>query len=213
MGAKGKELQAGYPRWSFVPGITHGGFFLTILFGYALYSYFVLHPEGNYRELFWSFLALPWEKLPPNSRYAIEQIFCCINGYFLKDYYLFTGLDTFFLIHHFASIFGCCVCLSFPTGAAYIGLNGVMGEIGSVFYNLKEFTPGPKSISSYYIMMTISNVLCTYFSFQICFNLGVPLPWNIIYGFLALLILILRWYGFVAYINERLQENKQKEVD
>ena len=142
MGAKGLEQIAGYPRWSFVPGITHGGFFLVVLFAYAFYEYKIIYPGETHLTLIRNFLTESWTKLPPKCMYALEQIFCCVNGYFLKDYYLFSGLDSFFLNHHLASIFGSCICLSFPTGAGFICLNGVMGEIGSVFYNLKELAPG-----------------------------------------------------------------------
>ena len=118
------------------------------------------------------------------------------------------GLESAYLLHHMASIIGNSVCLSFPTGAAYVALNGSMAEFGSVFLNVKELIPCTTTKVIYFIMMAFSNLSCTYFSYQICFNLGVPEPWRGVYLFLAILILLIRWGGYAIYIAELFSSNK-----
>ena len=198
LGEKANALQNGYPRWSYLSGCTHGGIILIIIYALGVTPYFDQHPKSSVN----TFLKLSGGEVPTQSVYAMEQIFCCINGYLLKDYYLFPeGLELGFLVHHIASIVGDCMCLSFPTGAAYIALNGAMAEFGSVFYNLKELVPSRASAAIYYIMMAFSNLSCTYISYQICFNLNTPEPWEGIYCFLAILILFIRWAGYGMQIK------------
>ena len=112
-----------------------------------------------------------------------------------------------------ASIIGNSVCLSFPTGVAYVALNGSMAEFGSVFLNVKELCPGIATKVIYFVMMAFSNLSCTYFSYQICFKLDVPEPWRSVYLGLAILILLIRWGGYAIYISEAMSSKKTTESE
>ena len=86
-----------------------------------------------------------------------------------------------------------------------------MAEFGSVFVNVKELVPNKTTTVVYFVMMAFSNLSCTYFSYQICFSLGTPEPWKSSYGFLAILILFIRWAGYAIYLNDALSSKKTEE--
>jgi hypothetical protein len=121
----------------------------------------------------------------------------------LKDYIVFweEGLEIGYIVHHVATIIGCCLHLNFPSGAGLIALQTTQTEFGSAAFNYGVIFPSKFTKAAYLIIMVASNSFASYLSYLVCTELDIPNSWRGIYAFLTVLIIVLRCGGWFNELN------------
>ena len=198
-GGKSAQMKFdGYPAWSYDTGVVHGVVVLPSIFLGAIY---ISGFPGWNNETFYM---EAWNDTL--THFVMQQVHCCIIGYLLKDYVLYDGLETAFLVHHFASIGVCALSLHFPLAACLLSLQGAHAEFGSAFFSFQKAHPSYYSRIAYLLFMPVDNAFGAWIAYIVYLENIPAWPWKAIYVPLCAVIIVLRQGGWFLHCNLSLQK-------
>jgi hypothetical protein len=199
------EKVAGYPGWSWMVGLFHGGLILPCLMLMSILAHCSesgeVFMEGQWFTTL--FMQGTWGTAESLSRILLEQVHCAVIGYMLKDFcglYGKDGLEMGFVLHHIGGIAGCSMCLHFPSLVGLVAFNAVQCEFASAWYNLSVLYESTILNAIYVVLMGASNIATVPIGGWVFHG---PIEDMYRYGYVVLTVLIvfLRCGGWVVQLK------------
>jgi len=114
---KGDVHIGGYPAWSYVASLLHGGVIVPTLFFTCLW----LLPRDLWHAD--AFLRAAWGAGPFAA--VLAQIHAAVLAYMLKDFHLCEAVEVGYAVHHVVATLGCALCFLMPFAAGLTTFNAM----------------------------------------------------------------------------------------
>jgi hypothetical protein len=201
-----ESIMEGFPGWSYMINLFHGGIILPLLLVLAVHSHCIESGErvGSGHWLATFFIDGKWESGEALSRIILEQINCAVIGYLLKDFVVSypSGLDIWFILHHVGAVAGCSLCLYFPSLIGIIAFNTVQCEFASALYCLAILYHSSMLPRLLYILLMTLSILASIAIGILVHNAPIENHFKYSYSFLSVLIVLIRFGGLILQLKD-----------